>query len=100
MFNDAANCGVLSHGEPLLFRLLGLSAPPVRKWGPRHGLGAGRRQTPLQHLQPDGFGRGYLPRPWLHGVGGLDADGPVGLVVTPVLNSVEVEEMAASATHL
>src|SRR6266700_2441337 len=26
MFNDAANCGVLSHREPLLLRLLGLSA--------------------------------------------------------------------------
>src|SRR2546429_7897108 len=68
--------------------------------GPRHGLGAGRRQTPLQLRQPDGFGLGPFPRPLLLGVGGLDANGPVGLVVNPVLNSVEGEEMAASATHL
>src|SRR5438876_11433215 len=68
--------------------------------GPRHGLGAGGRQTPLQLRQPDGFGLGHFPRPLLLGVGGLDANGPVGLVVNPVLNSVEGEEMAASSTHL
>src|SRR5438067_659190 len=60
----------------------------------------GRWWTPRQHRQPDGFGRGHFPRPLRHGVGGLDANGPVGLVVNPVLNSVEGEEMAARATHL
>src|SRR5437773_1588765 len=38
MFNDDATCGVLSHGGPLLFRLLGLSADRTN---------AGRRE-PLQ----------------------------------------------------